>query len=1078
MVKYVWARSSELGYSWWPGKIFSAVDINDQVDQELIDKKLPNTSLVYLFGIHNFSWIKDNHIVEFSNKYIDQELPDSISPDYFNLALKEINLEIENQKSQVVSNSKKSNKNDIDNEDMISNNISNKNYNIVNSDDFYDDSGSDGYNSDGDPRKQQQQQLLQQQESQKQQQLNSEGDDESSHLLSNMKRLRDEDIHSKDNFDESDDDLNSEMVIDIEQSSSKPVPNINKLLNSNSNNNNKILEGEPSSKKNKISTSSNEFVENFDNENESPKQTQQHQSSSPSQSSITRVSLDNKQSNEVSPSLSSKRVLLIKPPRSPAINSSSNTTNINILNSPNRNKPVIISNSSGNSPSISCIPKPLNSPPSIRSVMPPSPMLTKLPTSPTMIPSKIPTSMMNTLQKKSQLPSPILTSSPSTIKSYQANNSNPNAIGPTPMSPASMGSTKIPITLSIPRFKKTSNSPSVSSSSPITQPPPISMSSPIPTQIPFQLPHHHQLRKNIFPPSPSLNNNFGRIGTHPNPALGRIPQSPIMTMPTMTPPMTGDSKLNLDEDAMMSIPPQFLPFFSIPPMSLANSPINFETVFTSPFSGKFSIKGTLDLGFQIECNIMGKIYQGYLSEPLNGVTSTSTAPQIPSSVPQSIPILPNGTQLNSSVKSPFLHPFRRNSLSATEGLNQQSVDYQNYLQFSTWFESFKQWQDLYLKSHSKQQQQQSNSSTPQNKQPSPQTLPTSVSSNSSTPMQTPKVNPTIIINNSNNKFENASQSSGGGSSISSVNNASGIDSHQVINISENQDFLQFKQNAFKKLEQYQKLQIVNLLQKQEETIQLLLETFEKDKEKAVSSQDQDTVSKLQIKLKDDQEKLQLSHKDQRSKLDQTHQQQASKFYRVVENQWILQQQKSHELKNSESQSPIGSPALAPFISPSPSPSPLLGSFNPMVGQSPSITPSLNTGNSSKLLNVYNTTSNNNNNNNNNNISNSNSNSSTTLSNKPSTSTSNSKDSNPPPLSLSSSSPPRSPNEILSDKDISNKDILTIKEEDEEMDTQQQKEKEKQKEKERECDEQQQQEEECLKDNKNLIRQNIPIVSVD
>eukprot|EP01133_Synstelium_polycarpum_P019108 gene19108-22884_t len=671
-----------------------------------------------------------------------------------------------------------------------------------------------------------------------------------------------------------------------------------------------------------------------------------------SKSSMDREQQDTSTSSS-SPQMNSKRLLLIKPPRSPAITS--------------RTKPVLVGSSQNTlSPSITCItsPKPLGSPPinSMSRGQANSPSMANLqaqhqqyqqqqlqlqqqqqmkshPTgSPTILPTKMPQNVMSALlQKKGALPqvSPSLTS-----KAPPLAQSSP------------MINPKTPITLSIPRFKKqaqpggASASPSITST---TAAPP--QQSPLQVSSPFHLP---QYRKGVFPPSPLLT-NVG-INRMPNASPMRVPQSPLMPLgmthnnvdpSNLTPKqhpqqqgVDGDESgpnmannmptMNANGTPILTQGYPFVPYFPIPPFSL-NSSVNMETTFNSPFAGKLSVKGSLEVGFQIECNIMGKSFSGYLTEGPPLAQPLAPPPVPPQVAFKAAPTMPP-------------HPYDANFL-----------------------EAYRHWQEAMFKVSGGSGQHQ----LPNRGMPMAPTTPNLAFSNASginntegghssttsTPLQAPKT-PSITVHVAKDD-----------SLTDTASNAT-ITTASTQPLSENSSFQAFRQNAFQKLEQYQKLQILNMQSKQEESIASLLETFERDK--AAAGSDEKQLARVHQSLKEAQDQLAASHRDARAKLDATHGHQASKFHREVEKQWHFQN--ANKADNSGNRganpSPLGSPTLTPFISPSPAPSPSLQAF---IGTSPMITPA-----------------------------------SLSKSHAPAPpSTSNSSD-HLPPLSLSSNSPPRSP----------------------------------------------------------------------
>ncbi|KAF2072356.1 hypothetical protein CYY_006326 [Polysphondylium violaceum] len=1134
IISLVWAKEPEIQY-WWPAKISDEDDIDEDQESCIFDKKAPNSKLLYFFGIRSFSWVKDTHIKEFKSganaSFYEQDLPPN-TIDFFKLALKEMN-QLLNSNNSGGSNTNHNNNEDGDYSNKKVQHYDNQRHLLNKSDEDvvmtkeFNQDEQDGEEEDDNQYRHnqniqyQQQQIfkLQQQRPKQQQQQNNRNtlphyndfeqddedqfeqeeqqdkiktkksigtneqydEDDSSNLLTHLKRAREMapsqfSLNSHKKHQENNHDMDDDQDDDEEDDDDDL----------------KMDDQDDQSKKRKVDI-------NINNNDHLKKIDEQHQNNIIAEQSKTPSLSSTSKGEPNSPSMSAKRVLLIKPPRSPAIAS-------------RPNRPVIIGSSQNNnlSPSITQIANPINSPPTRSSQVlssPPPLMVNKfMPTSP-LLPSKLSQNVLSALMQKknapmpnglpTQQPSPILQSASSpSMKSQPSPSMNPKA----------------PITLNIPRFKKSNsppmnnqqlnnnqqNSPSISSANNIVNNP--SKMSPLTSSaIPFHIPQ--QFRKNVYSMSPSGSPSVG--ATNRMNGNNRVPNSPLLSVP-MTPPLPPDAKLHtVDEDSSQPSSnnnnsvnqlqqgfPMF-PFFSALPSFNSNSLVNMETSFTSPFNGKFAVKGSVETGFQIDCNIMGKSFQGFLTEMPSQPTASATGNTVPSPTSQQTTTTAANIQMNSflqnqqaaaffnkmgyppnmvpptmfnnnsnnsnlnnnnnSGKPMFNNNYRRNSVSTTEGLSFDN--YQNMMGMNQWIESYRQWQDIVLKTQLLQQQQQFNQQLNNVNSPSNnnRTSPTgngllnvnnNVNSNSSnsnsnnstqnTPMQTPKTIPSIQVNNKKEDTNTLIQ-------------------QPISQHSDNPEFLSFKQNAFQKLEQYQKLQIINLLSKQEEAINSLLDTFEKEKAIATSNkdnnidQDPDLVSKIQIKFKEDQEKLQQQHKDQRSKLDATHSYQATKFHREVEKQWLIQRNKGTS-NGGAPLSPVGSPALTPFISPSPAPSPLLSSFT--IGTSPIITPSVgpqllknssisNNGimlmkdtclSTSSLSTPLSSSLNNNNNNNNNSVVNNSNNNSgnSTLNNNNNTNNNDSSNNNntnnnsknltnstssqPPPLSLSSNSPPRSPND--------------------------------------------------------------------
>ncbi|EGG17138.1 hypothetical protein DFA_08120 [Cavenderia fasciculata] len=601
---------------------------------------------------------------------------------------------------------------------------------------------------------------------------------------------------------------------------------------------------------------------------------------------------------------------------------------------------------------------------------------------------------------------------------------------------------KTPITLSIPRIQKKTVGPTPttphtnsvnSSTGGIVSPSMTSQQQAAAISSPFQLPQ--QYRKNVFPSSPSLRipTNIGGVGGVGGVGGLRFPPSPLMPvgpMSVMTPPLPGNPMMSSlagagggmggpisdslpkvpgsseDDGGGVTIIPNpnhptgslpgtsvnipntstpilaqgypMVPFLSIPPFSLNNS-VNMETVFNSPFSGKLSVKGGTDVGFHVECSIMGKTFSGYLTEAIMppNVNGGGLAPGLPTQTSVPPPpisgMAPPPKQMHNPFQIPTIPP---SAIQPNQLRSNDAIPYYDY----HFVETYRQWQEMMIKNqmqrYQQQQQQPVNNNT--NKPPTASHNNNNNNNNvnsstNSTPQYIPKSVPSRSTSSTTSSVsedkESANESSleksggdmdskapnivlTGGDSPTSSGSGSG-------SVEDNPQFQHFKQNAFQKLEQYQKLQILNLLAKQEENIGHLSESVEKEKasieetangdEKEKEKEKEKLLASLQLRFKEENDKLFLIHKEERAKLDSTHSYQASKFHREVEKQWALQQAKFHghshgghsnsgdgQSKVGSIPSPLGSPALTPFISPSPSPSPSLSSFLGHPAHSPLI----------------------------------------------------------------------------------------------------------------------------------------------
>ncbi|EFA85804.1 hypothetical protein PPL_01035 [Heterostelium album PN500] len=987
----VWARAPKNNL-WWPSKTISPEEMDVQ---DFMDKKKPDSVLIYFFGYHTVHWINDNYVKEYSMEYLDQDMP-RIEYELFKLALKEIenqklekhNLLKQQQQHQSIKSYQQQQQNnhhqqilnsddddhqmticEDDEEEMVGHRIHQHHQQqqhhdddevdihqpSIHSEDDYDSQlltrMKRGRNEESIVYKQQQQQLHQQQQSPSQ----NKSSIKSQPIINQPKKH----LHDDENMEYNN---TTEMELELSKDGAQEYSPSQLKKKKTSHPNSRVVQDDVGSDDRQHSDSSDpqQDEKNKEHGSSSPIVSSRRKSESPTESMASQ-----QQDASSSPQLNSKRLLLTKPPRSPLINSRGT-------------KPVVVSNNQSNNTtsSITTISKPIASPPTrsaTSQVTSPFSLSMQpraiLPNSPPILPSKLPQAIVSSLMQK---------------KGIQAS---PNLVSQGQASPSIHP--KTPITLSIPRFKKNAAVPSSNNiTSPSIQSTSMTSSASAPSPLhgpasPFQLPQRKGL---MYPQSPSMN----------QPMRGT---TPLIRPPSMQ-PNSDKSDENTDH-----LPPntqgtpilapgfQYLPYFSMPPFSL-NSSLNMETVFTSPFNGRLAIKGSVDTGFQIDLNVMGKNLQGFLTE-IPGTTISQQAP------PPTTPLVKPAAVATPNIPMPA------------------GYDYQM-------MESFRQMQEMMFKSY-----QAAGTIPPffnpaamaaamgmpfNHAKPTTSTTTTTTTiphtSTTSTPTQAPKT-PNIVINIAKDDqpasiestttpvITSASLSSHMTSNSSNAANVStSSNTLSASNTSNDSHFIQYKQNALQKVELFHKSQALSMMSKQDEASSSLLEQYERDKLSADGNPEK--LIALKAKFSEDSEKMQQQHKEQRIKLEETHSQQSARFPREVEKQYMLLL-KQRQIDSSKSdRSPLNSPTLTPFISPSPSPSPSLSSF---MGTSPMITPaSLMKGNSlyppgsisgaHSLTPTPTTTSH-------------------SIHTTNQTGNGNSKDSNEsslPPLSLSSNSPPRSPNE--------------------------------------------------------------------
>ncbi|GAM20912.1 hypothetical protein SAMD00019534_040870 [Acytostelium subglobosum LB1] len=1059
----VWAKEPNNNY-WWPGKL---TKLNSELDTGVNDKRRQDCLLIHFFGSHLIHWIKEVNIKEYSDEYMNQDLPRSLS-ELFRTALREAEEALiedgvgggggggrsvggtpSGRRSIDFTYSTSASSNSNSNSNNNSNNNSRHEMMICEEDDQHSSSDHHVHNDE-----------------------DYASDDFDSHILTRMKRARDDSGGGKSSTQQHQDDEHHQQQQQRQTSRYHPPHNHHSSQQQQQHqqhhqqqqHNNKLpliaprqstnvhgggdgmsirmihpselepddhedndhhhshhsqvvhhdgaseytTSSQPMNKKHRVhgqydalphqreavhQVTSAQFEDEDEEENDRSSSSEnessvqllhhhQHHQSKPSQYHMMANDM-----SSTSPMLSSKRPhqplaqqqqqqqqqqqlqqQMAKPPRSPGL--SSRTKPVLLTNSPSPSTTTSTTTSANPTYVARAMASPQTRSTPAGATIVPHPMLQRsnMPSSSPVLPSKLPQSVVSALLQKKA--------------SIQANPNVPTTaqlLG-APNPPSSSGSPvihpKTSITLSIPRFKKATNG--AGSGSVLASPPMQANGMPASSQMPgmpgaaspFHLPQYPK-GTSIFPQSPSLTHQRpvrpgGAIGHHPGLDNGKVildnshadgDQGHHVPM-AMSAPMVGQSF-------------PYMPMFPFPPFSLNNT-LNMETTFSSPFNGRLAIKGSFDIGFQVEASFMGRTFSGVV---------TDVAQQQHQQQQQQHP--------QPAVPRPMTH-------------------YDMNL-----FETYRQWQEMMAKNPSLQTPSQSNNAQQQhgssssNKsattQPSPSTKGQSNGGNhssNSTPLQVPKT-PNIVINIA--KDDQAPPSIETNSSSTSV-------SPSHTSVADNPHFIQYKENAFQKLEQYQKMQVVNLVAKQDESLNALLEQYERAQDEAKG--DADKLASLESRYIEDSRRMLLAHKEQQARLDTTHAHQSSKFLRECERQWSLKYnskssspgQLDSARSGGDARSPLGSPALTPFISPSPSPSPSLSSF---LSTSPMVTPaSLLKGSSLAPGSVGNSLSLSHHSNGGSGVGGGGGSVS-----GPNTSPSSGGSGDVPPLSLSSASPPRSPNNL-------------------------------------------------------------------
>ncbi|GAM26502.1 hypothetical protein SAMD00019534_096770 [Acytostelium subglobosum LB1] len=467
------------------------------------------------------------------------------------------------------------------------------------------------------------------------------------------------------------------------------------------------------------------------------------------------------------------------------------------------------------------------------------------------LPCKLPPSFISTLNKKRSNTMPVQITSPKVSSGVPTS----SLVSP---KVASM-MVKTPITLSFPRKNQTGVVPHIST-------PQLPSASATPA---MQLPAYMKSPAVLGSPM-LLNSQLGYAQPLPKSSVGKSDKT--------TDGECEEIISSAASQSMMAMPMlRYMPF--APPMGL-NTSLNMETTFTSPFQGRVAIKGSYELGYQVEATFMGRSFVGTLVETPSSIAKPAAIP---------------------------------------------TLDPQLMESYRLWYEALQKTQGQVVP----QAAGVINSSALTSPLATGVKVPSTPSTSSANHTAPPKT-PNILINISKDDQAPSTIETASSSGSSGNNNVAG--SGTAADPSNNVQFKLYLDNAFKKLEQFQKQQTQNLSAKQDENKQQLTAQYQVDKRNVESAGgDKNLIDQLNSRYRESLDRLNEKQMDERNKMETTHSQQATKFLREAEKQWMLKQNRnsSSDSLGVDSRSPMPSPSLTSLMSPLlQSPSPFKGS--PMV----------------------------------------------------------------------------------------------------------------------------------------------------